>query len=362
MKALLRQFLDPTASRRTRWTGAFILGLMGALLLRVVDGGLAARYSREYSAIVGRQIASQAEGLVLAASQKNISDPIGWALFQLGQGVEPRFIQVTREKGPVNEGIVIASGSEVEVTKNLALPGKAESAAVRVTVKMPSVGFLGTTTSLRRDVATGVVALLLTTLLGLFLQRRSDQDSLSQSDERNQQVRSLLPPLKEVLLGIGRQLRDIFGHFERLSRSTREVQKHLHGAREGFHRSIQQSRKILKRADELSGCTIHAEAAVLNLMLESSRKSEQQDSSPYPVHVLHQQLLDIRSRASALQRDVRELEIALEPTTTDLDLGYHAVNEAASALQCVPEEIRRTGEGMTEQGRLFQKLRQVMAG
>jgi hypothetical protein len=107
---------------------------------------------------------------------------------------------------------------------------------------------------------------------------------------------------------------------------------------------------------------MHAEAAVLNLMLEAGRIAEKTGSSPYPVHLLHQQVLEIRSRSARLQREVRELERGLEPMTTDLDIGFHALTHAQESLRAVPVEIQKTSGRMTEQARIFQKMRQELTG
>jgi hypothetical protein len=362
MGAFLRQFLDPRASRRKRWLGAITLSLLLTLVLRTVDDGMAKRYNREYGSILARQIASQAEGLALAAGQKGIADPLGWALFYLGQGVEPRYVQVTREKGSITDGLVATRKGEIEIRKALNIPGREESGGIRVTVALPTTGFFGTTTELSRDLMSLAVAVVLALTIGLALQRRVDRFQRSMLVEKQERMGELVPQLKDVLLGIGQQLRDIFKHFETLSASSRDAHENIRHARAGFHESIQTARRILKHADDVSGCTMHAEAAVLNLMLEAGRIAEKTGSSPYPVHLLHQQILEIRSRSARLQREVRELERGLEPMTTDLDIGFHALTHAQESLRAVPVEIQKTSGRMTEQARIFQKMRQELTG
>jgi hypothetical protein len=362
MGAFLRQFLDPQASKRKRWTGAIALALLMTLVLRTVDDGMARKYNREYGSILARQIASQAEGLALGASQREISDPLGWALFYLGQGVEPRYVQVVREKGSITDGLVATQKGEIELRKALSIPGREESGGIRVTVAIPTTGFFGTTSDLSRDLMSLVVATVLAMVIGFSLQRRSDRLQQSLLIEKQQRMGELVPQLKDVLLGIGQQLRDIFRHFENLSAASRDAHDNIRHARIGFHESIQSARRILKHADDVAGCTMHAEAAVLNLMLDAGRIAEKTGTSPYPVHLLHQQILEIRSRSGRLQREVRDIERGLEPMTTDLDLGFHSLTSAQESLRAVPVEIQKTSGRMTEQARIFQKMRDELTG
>jgi hypothetical protein len=362
MGAFLRQFFDPQASRRKRWTGAIALSLLLTLVLRTVDDGMARRYNREYGSILARQIASQAEGLALAASQKGISDPLGWALFYLGQGVEPRYVQVVREKGSVTDALVATRRGEIELRKALNIPGRDDSGGIRVTIAIPTTGFFGTTSDLSRDLMSLAVAAVIAMVIGFALQRRADRLQQSLLVQKQERLGELVPQLKDVLLGIGQQLRDIFRHFEGLSASSRDAHENIRHARAGFHDSIQTARRILKHADDVAGCTMHAEAAVLNLMLEAGRIAEKTGTSPYPVHLLHQQILEIRSRSGRLQREVRDLERGLEPMTTDLDMGFHSLANAQESLRAVPVEIQKTSGRMTEQARIFQKMRDELVG
>ena len=85
-------------------------------------------------------------------------------------------------------------------------------------------------------------------------------------------------------------------------------------------------------------------------------------SSPYPVHLIHQQLIEVRERSERLQREVRDLERALEPLTTDLDIAWSSLSELRSSLEGVPAEIDGTSTGLADQAEIFRKIRDELAG
>ncbi|MEN9724147.1 MAG: hypothetical protein RJB38_2133 [Pseudomonadota bacterium] len=353
MRSLIRQFLDPEASASRRWTGAIVLAVMLTGSLRWADEALARRYQQHYGAIIARQIASQAEGLSLGAAQRNLRDPVGWTLFQLSQGIEPRYVQLSRTNGETTEGLEPSDPATVSYRKPLTIPGQSEHSGVRIHVKLPEAGFLGGTTPLSRDLRTLAVAVTLATLFGLALQLRSTQHSRALLGSRQSRLGDLIPQLREVLLAVGRQLRDLFRQFEMLGSASHEALENVRRARSGFHEAIQKSRSLKKQIDHLAGLTMQAEVSALNVML---------GKSSVPAHVLHQQITELRAFTTKAQESVRQLEIGLEPLTTDMDLSFQALKEAQNTLKAVPDEIQKTSEKMTDQAKVFQSIRDLMAG
>lgn len=357
MRAFVRQIFDPSAPARTRWLGAALAGLLLTVGLRATDSWLAERGSRQYGTLIARQLASAAEGLVLAAQQKNIPEPAAWAITYLAQGVEPRLIQISKERGG-SEELNTSRAGVVDYRKPFTLTGKDAGAGIRIIVTLPPSGFLGTTSDLKRDAATLAVFGLLTGIFGLFLSLRATRFARMSVEERQRRLGQLVPELREVLLGIGRQLRDIFGRFEELGSSANEAQENVHRARQSFHQSIHSVRKVIRSIDDLAGHCIHAEAATLNVMAQSGRQDAA--SAILSARLAHQQMVEIRKKQEALQKLLHELERRLEPVSTDLDLSFHALKGSQQTLSEVPAEIQRTGERMTAQARIFQTLNQEL--
>ena len=358
----LRQFVDPESSARVRWAGALLCALVLTAAIRFADESIARRTSHDYGLVLGRQVASQAEGLALAAAQKNMPKPLDWALFHLAQGVEPRYLQISRQGSTLSDGVSTSKEGVIEVRKSISIPGKDERSGVRVTVTLPPARFLGTTSNLARDAATLVLFLAIAGIAGMILQVRSDACLRGAYQGRRARVVGILPELRKTVVQMGRQLRELFDQFDELSGASREAHCNVANARTRVHQSILAARKILKRADELSGRTIHAETAVLNVMVGSSRPAEKPAVTAYSMHLLHQQLVEIRALCATLQTEVRELEQRLEPMATDLDISHHALSETEEALRSVPVEMEKASTQMSEQARMIEKIRDEIAG
>ena len=358
----MRQFIDPRSSRLVRWSGAVICSLILTLVVRLTDQEMTDRANADYSLALARQVASQAEGLALAASQKKIPDPVGWAAFQLGQGVEPRQIQVSPMRGTVLDSTGTNDDGSVEVIKSMNVPDSAQMGGVRITITGPVAHSTGSGKAMSEDLYSGLVFLAIALILGMFLEIRSIRHFSREKHLRLEGISELTPQLRESLLSVGRKIRDIFEHVEVLSAASRDAHENVAHARNLCHDSIQRVRKVLKGVDELSGWTLHAEAAVLNLMLESSKHQGSDPQSFHKIHLLHQQLLELRGKTAGLQNEVRQLEQGLEPVTTDLDIGYEAIAEAQESLRLIPEEIGETTSQITDQARILTKLKQKISG
>jgi len=357
MRALLRQMIDPEAPAKTRWLGALMVAALVTTSFRLLDGWMAARNNRDYGTLIARQLASAAEGLVLAAQQKNIAEPAQWAITYLAQGVEPRLIQISKDRA-ASEELDLSRSGVVEYRKPFALSGKDAGAGVRIVVTLPSSGFLGTTTPLKRDLSTLAIFGLFAALIGFALSVRSDRFAKLTIEERQKRIGLIVPELREVLLGLGRQFKELFSRFEELGSSSNEAQENIQRARTSYHQSIQSVRKVIRAIDDLNGHSLHAEASTLNVLVQSGR--EDVASAVLSARLAHQQLVEIRQKQTALQKLLHELEQRLEPVATDLDLSFHALRDSENTLREVPSEIQRTGERMTAQARIFQTLRQEL--
>ncbi|MFN7684648.1 MAG: hypothetical protein ACK5QT_04460 [Oligoflexia bacterium] len=358
MIAFIRQIFDPKAPPPSRWWGAVCIAALVTLFLRVADSRVAERNSREYGVLIARQLASAAEGLVLAAQQKNISEPAHWAISYLSQGVEPRLIQISKERTTSEELNENARPGVVEYRKPFALTGKDAGTGIRILVTLPRAGFLGATTPLKRDAATFAVFVFLTGFFGLALSIRAQNYTRQQFEARQKRLGTIVPELREVLLAIGKQLKDIFGRFEELGNSSTEAHQNVVRARTSYHQSLQAVRKAIQAIHDLNGHGLHVEAATLNMMVQSGRQDP--DSALLSARLAHEQLLDMRHRQQSLQKLLLELERKLEPVATDLDLSFHAMQQTEQTLREVPAEIQRTGERMTAQARIFQTIRQEL--
>jgi len=366
----VRQLVDPAAPPKARWWLALGLGVILALGFRATDALRERQNSRHYGSLVARQIASAAEGLVLAAQQKNISEPAQWAITYLAQGVEPRMIQISKLGGSPLESLETSQDGQVDYQKPFILTGKDAGTGIRVSVRVPASGFLGTTSRLGADFATLLLAGTLTLLMGFFFSIRSQAHALRvltdeklgllelQSEQalRRDRVASILPEMREVMLATGRQLRDIFSRFEEVGRSTTHAQSNVQRARQSHHHAIQQVRKVMRAIDDLSGHCLHAEASTLNVMVQSSRQDAR--SSMLSARLAQQQMSEIRRKQDQIQAILHELERRLEPTAMDLDLSFHSLEETQEELRQVPEQMQEAGNRMMSQGRAFQTFDQ----
>ncbi len=353
----MRQFFDRQAPASVRWRGALLVALGVTAALRLTDGSLAARGNREYGTLIARQLGSAAEGLVLAAQQKKIADPAHWAVSHLAQGVEPRLIRISNETVAA-EDIDVSSTGIVDYKKPFTFAGNENSAGVRITVTLPRSGFLGTTTALRRDLATLGVAALLTCLFGVLLSLRATRWARESAEGRQRRINEVIPELRDVLLLIGRQLKDLFVRFEELGSASGDAHGNVARARESHHLSLRSVRKVIQSIDELNGHSMHVEASTLNVLAHSGRQDMR--SALLSARLAHQQLVEMRQKQQKLQDLLHELELKLEPVATDLDLSFHALQQSAATLREVPGEIRRTGEHMHTQARIFQMIRQEL--
>lgn len=374
MGAFLRQIFDPAASSRGRWLLAFALALPVAAGVRIAGSMHSSAGSRQYAAQIARQIASAADGLVLAAQQKNIPEPAQWAVGYLAQGVEPRLIQITKLTGVPAESLDLEQPGLVELKKPFALVGTDAGSGIRIAVTLPASGFLGTTTDLGADLATLAIFMAAFLVLGLGFSAlaakiageslrlsirsmsQSVDDVRKKSDERHERLVLVLPQLREVMLAMARQLREIFGRFEVIARTTTHAHENIQRARKSHHQAIHQVRKALRSVNDLSGHCVHAEASTLNVMVQAAGQDPRQ--TILSARLAQQQMAEIRRKQDELQKLLHELERRLEPVAMDLDLSFHSLEETREELNQVPGDLQSAGERMAAQGRAFQSLDQ----
>jgi hypothetical protein len=300
-----------------------------------------------------RQVSAQVEGFALDAREHGEKDSVGWAARLMNQGVEPRVVQVSKTVGELQSG----EAFRPDFAQGILEYGKAlnpeEGIGLRVLVRMPRVGFLGTRSVFTGDLAAAATLVALFTIL-FFASDRALGLGGSGSVRRlagrwSARARSALTRLGANVREMVRQANLLTGAASRSRMAVEALRGRIHGNLTKMH----DARKSLR---DCAGLIEKGERDALSAVLEANRLGEAGKPLVGALEELHALLRALSAARIESEGTVLELEKSLEPWATDADVAYHSYDPVFDAAREMGVHIRRTTESVIEQNRLLLEL------
>jgi hypothetical protein len=343
---------------------------------------------REENALkIGRQIATQAEGLLLSARLRGEKDPLGWTILQMSQGVEPRVIRVSRADPEVLGSRLefwgfAEKGDELEYLKRIGTDEKA--GVVRVSILAPPLGFLG---AFSRPMSDLLVLLFFAGHLTVAYLAWKTRFQIREVE--HEVIREVIrevpaepaPEKPKAAIGISTEslkvwsaeatanLRDLGQSLRGLLNVTRDVSLTSAAARESvvtlnrrLHDSLRGVAVDQKESRALISASIKAEALAMNVVLGALRLSqggqvadvlEARERIRRDAEVLVTAIQAMREKAEGRAQSSVALRELLEPCTVESDLALRSFDPLADLIQALDEPTRSSSERLIQQARLL---------
>ena len=358
---------------------------------------------REENALrISRQVATQAEGLMLSSRMKGEKDPLAWTILQLSQGVEPRVIRISRtdpeELGSRSEHWSL-SDDRARLMYMKRIGSDEKSGVVQIEVDAPAPGFLGAFSKPASDLL--VVVFFAVHLLIGYLAWRTRQ--IAQASEPVVEIRevekevirevirevpvevpapaAVAPESPKSALGISPTaleswsqqattgLRELGQAVKSVLGVTRDIGLASAGARESvvalnrrLHESLRDIELERRESRALVSASIKAEALAMNVVLAALRISqgnpagdpmEARDRLRRDAEVLVSAIQTMREKAEGRERLALALRERIEPCTVDSDLALRSFDPMAGLLSELETPSKTSGEKLIEQARLI---------
>jgi hypothetical protein len=415
MKSLLLRLYLPVPLKLAA-LGVGAVALWTGLI--VAASGLRTHANRqEFAMKIGRQVATQAEGLLLAARSRAEKDPLGWAVLQLSQGVEPRVIRVQKAdlellSSRTELGRFSEKGTEYDYLKKIGPEDR--GGAIRVTIESPFEGFLGTRAKWMSDLAillffigSGALGYTLWALHESRKRMEGFEDALLASPSalepevrveirevikeviREVPVPQELPPISleekfawgvrpdalwvwslEVTTGLrelGLATRDVLRGASEMMTASGAIRNGFDTALERLQKSLKAARLERSQLQALSRAATKAEGLSMNVALAALRLShgkvmspadllEQRESLRRDAEALLSALQNMRERSEERLRAAETFTTELEPCLSDLESCIRSQDPVFQRYQSLEEPTRLASEHLIAQARLLKKI------
>lgn len=303
-----------------------------------------------------RQVATQAEGMVLKAREQGERDPIAWAVNYLAQGVEPRVVLVSRVRAQAAEGESLETESysldraigHFDYTR---IFNQEDGAGIRIQLSLGYVGFLGARSELASDFLT---VSLLSLLFAIAFFRTGRYFGFDDTRHVRALVGQWVSGAKAQLTRHGSHVREMVRQSQRLAVSSGRSRTLVGDLREKIHAGLTElhdSRDFYKEGERIA---TRAETLALNMAIEANRLGGDARRIAVMATELHRSLQALHAVNRKGQALVQSLEIKVEPWATDADLAFHAFDDVKHATELLGQHIRSTTESLLDQARLIQ--------
>jgi hypothetical protein len=303
---------------------------------------------------LARQVASQAEGMVLKARESGEKDPVGWVVSYLAQGVEPRLMRVSRVRAEDAQNIesyaMDRDGGTFEYTRIL-MPEN--GTGVHIQISQSYVGFLGAQSTLASDfLAFAFFAIC----LGLSFLGTGRYFGFDDTGRLRRLVAQWVASAKAQLTRHGSHIREMVRESQRLAVSSARARDHVTELRAQIHASINglhDSRSFYQEGESIAA---RAESLALNMAIEANRLGGDARRIADMATELHRSIQALHAVNRKGQALVQSVERQVEPWAMDADLAFHAFDEVRDATQLLGTHIRSTTESLLTQAKLIQGL------
>lgn len=319
-----------------------------------------ADYSRTYTGLQwARQIAAQAQSLVLAARQSEQKDPLGWAVGFLGQGHESRLVRVSRVNSlnlsnpePYQYS---RSKGVFEYAKVLTIE---DGSGIRISLNMGYQGFLGTPTKLENDLYLAVMFLFCWATVyyfsrGVFGVR--DESKLKKA------VLRWVSEAKSILTSLGNHIREMVREAQNLAVAASKSRNAVAELRERIHGGIDELRQAHKALEEAHHTSGLAKVTALSMMKEINRLGLGDERIAELAQELQKQLDRMRQLAQSTRKTAKNLELKLEPMSTDADVAFHSYDDVFRSAQEMSAHIKKTTETLVAEARLMRDMNEDLS-
>jgi len=326
-------------NEQTRWKIAicFALSLLMTAVAVKFDCGRAEEYREQEALRWARQIAAQAEGMVFSGKAKGERDPIAWAVGFLSQGVEPRVAQITKYRPSssknTSEGMSFNDHDRVyEYTRSLS---PETGAGIKIRIVAGYAGFLGTQGQFSSDMAIFAFFALIFAISSLAVIRVRPVRIVSvrapSAEPRVTPTPDPAPPAAPDATFVA------------------AIGEWTAGSKTALTELGVSVRDLLKQAAAMSAASAKARDAVtvlrdrMHAELKTAREAQRDDSQ------------------EQIAKFLREMEIRIEPWTTDADIAALALEDNAAATAAMDRLIDSAKFCLIDQARRIKSISSIVA-
>lgn len=318
-----------------------------------------------------RQIASQAEGMSVAARHQGQEDPMGWAIGFLGQGVEPRVMRIFKHQdlpGEAREEHRIDAEASQFIYTRIFTPE--DGLGVRIQIQLDYLGVFGAKTKLANDLYLAALFFISFALLSLATGRFVAEPAAEPASTFGLLEAELSQPPAakpdaglrgKVLAWVGRArgtLNELGVHIREMVRDATQIataagrsQQAVAELREKIHAELTLLRAKVKSSRRSDAASAKAEVLALNLMIEAAKVGEDGSQLAEMAGELHRHILKMKQSAAEARSELAQLEQRIEPWATDADQAIHAFEGLFKSTQKMDGSIRKTTEALLDQAR-----------
>jgi|GEM_PF-6156692 len=312
-----------------------------------------------------RQIATQAEGLMLSARLDKQKDPLAWAVNFLAQGEEPRVMRISRSQFPDLQGLERSRfDPRSGMFEFVRILDSDSQAGVQIKIENRPVGFLGVPSLFTSDLLT-LLLFGMTFLSAVALSARlpyfgRDDAALKVAEAFRERVLIWVGDARQVLVTLGTRVRNLIREAQKLAESSALSRDLVHQIREKTHSGIRGANHARKELDELDYLCRLIEVLALNLRIQMERGSASREAS-VTGEELHIAIKKLKAQTRLSRERVIAIERELEPISADADQAVEAFEAVAASVEALDGCINQTKESLLRQARDIQGFTREMS-
>jgi len=316
----------------------------------------AQRQSQEEALRWARQVAAQAEGMVLVGKQNGNLDPISWAAGFLTQGSEPRAVRVSKiEVKPGQNSETLSFDQKTGSLEYARVFSPEDGSGVKIQLSVGYSGFLGAKSKVVNDLfAFSVFSFL---CFFIFVVSHLQRPKRLDDSELRNSILTWLSGAKGLLTQLGIHIREMVREAQNLAVASAQSRNTMASLRDRIHSEIRELRDSKKLFQEVENLAVQAEVNALNLLIRNSRVSSSDDEFSMKTEDIHRILQKIRKLNQKNQSKMNHVEVQLEPWATDADIAFQTYADVLKATQGMDGHIRKTTETLLGHATLIKNLR-----
>ncbi len=324
-----------------------VIAAVTTLCVYGADRFRARSHQTSYSLQLARQIASQTEALTLSGRQKNVADPLGWAIRHLTQGVEPRVLKIVRDKVD-GETYRLSSGDGVfEYRKNIQTEAQS---GVRIQIRTDYRGFFGAHSRLASDFL-AVLFFLAVGAISWYARELASRKKIRPA------IEAWIAGAKTALLELGGSIRNLIREAHLITQATAQSRQAVTQVRNRIHGGIKSARSTSTNLSQLQLTALQAEVTALNLVVSAAAMGQGSRHVSGMAEELHEHIKQLKRLSELCEQSIQDFERELEPIATDADIAFHSFEQVFTATGGMDAHISQTSQSLLKQAQQMQSLR-----
>lgn len=308
----------------------------------------------QYDPLIAHML-SQIDALTLHAKSSGNRTPLEWAIGQLTQAPEPRFLTMQVIENPMDDQAKTKEGHWVYTR----MIDRVNNMGVRITLPAITAGAFGFKSKAVGDFFMAALWMLLVWVFIASLDRFIYGAGIDFSFKKT--AEEWLVQAKGLLVELGNHVRKSVESAQLLTHSMTHSRDKVGRVRSQITRELNE---IHAFKNELKGsATLQArvETHALNVVLDLSRRSGADLALLDMVEILRRDVAAMRELHEKTLRSVENLEKRYEPWCADLDEAFHSFEQIVGNSEALDTASKRAAKNLIDQAKLIQQKNQVLS-